>query len=248
MQPTGILLIHGLMGSPREYDALESILQAEGYQTQTVTLPGHGLNPTKSFHAVTADEILEHCLTEYHLFAEHCQEVIIVGHSLGGICTLLTAAEQPPKLAGIITFSAPYEHAYLINRMFDFLSVPLNVLIPGMLYLRECQTGFERPQYTPLLYPRLLEQTKVMFRYLQERLPEIQVPVCLGHSRYDLSSPYLEMEKIATALKNADHVIQHTFEECGHQIFPHSREQEKATKVVLTFLNNVCQSYSIQGR
>jgi esterase/lipase len=241
MTQTGVLLIHGLMGSPREYIPLETVLQVEGYQTRTVTLPGHGFNPTKPFGETSADEILLHCLREYNRFAEEHDEVIIVGHSLGGICTLLTAASQPEKLAGVVALATPFEHAYWVNRTLDLAKVPLKVLLPAIRFAPECNTGFERPEYHPLMLPRLIGESKVLFSYLQERLQHITVPVCLAHSIYDLSIPYNEMNKLAGALVSAPKVFTHTLDRSGHQIFPISQDREKATMLILDFLHEQAQ-------
>lgn len=240
MKQTGILLIHGLMGSPREYLPLEAVLQAEGYHTRSVTLPGHGFGPSKEFAQVRTDDILEHCLKEYNDFAEDHDDVVLIGHSLGGLCTLLTAAENPHKLSAVMTFSTPYEHAYIVNNAMGWLSVPLKILLPGIGYAPACRTGFERPVTSPFIFPKLLDESRIMFRYLQERIEHIRVPVCLAHSIYDLSIPYGEMDKLATMLTNAPRVNTITLENSGHQIFPYSKDKDLAIESVLHFLNDEC--------
>lgn len=240
MHQTGVLLIHGLMGSPKEYTPLEGVLRASGYHTKTVTLPGHGVEPETPFHQVAAPQLVDHCLNEYDAFSQDVDEVVVLGHSLGGICTMITASHQPDKLKGIVVVSAPYEHAYWVNRTHGLLKVPFKTLVNGLKYAPECRTGFERPHFKPWMFPRMLRESRTMLGTLQERLPLIQVPVHLAHSRYDLSIPYTEMFKLNDALVNAPQVTTLTLENSGHQIFPRSRDKEKTTLSILEFVDAVC--------
>jgi pimeloyl-ACP methyl ester carboxylesterase len=86
----------------------------------------------------------------------------------------------------------------------------------------------------------MLRESRTMLGTLQKRLPLIQVPVHLAHSRYDLSIPYQEMSKLNEALVNAPQVTTLTLENSGHQIFPRSRDKEKTTLSILEFVDAVC--------
>ncbi|MBY0405264.1 MAG: alpha/beta fold hydrolase [Cyanobacteria bacterium] len=236
-QQTGIFLIHGLMGSPREYAPLETILHLEGYQTQTVTLPGHGYAPEKPFHQVSANEILAHCLSEYTAFAEKHDDVIMIGHSLGGLCSLLTSAENPPKLSGVVALSTPFEHAYWVNQTKGLFNIPFKDFLSSLPYIKDSLTGFERPHLPVWKFPQMVKQGEIIFQAIQERISKIDVPVLLAHSIYDLSVPYSEMNKLVQALQNAPIIEHHTLDNSGHQIFPVSQDREKVIQLILQFLN-----------
>ncbi len=237
-KPIGIFLIHGLMGSPREYGYFEDLLIKSGYQTRAISLPGHGDLRHRPLHQFSASEMIEHCLEEYTAFAQECDHIIIIGHSLGGICTLLTASHQPEKLCGIVSLATPFEHAYSLNKTMDLFKVPPDILLRGMSYIPDQHTGFERPHFHPWMFQRLVEEGNTMLGALSERIEHIQVPVLLGHSIYDLTIPYAEMEKIEKKLSNAPKVLTHTFDRCGHQIFPSSGETENATERIISFLED----------
>ncbi len=237
-KPIGIFLIHGLMGSPREYEYFERLLIEAGYHTRAISLPGHGDLRSRPLHEFSAEMMIHHCLEEYEAFSKECDHVVIIGHSLGGICTLLTASHQPQKLCGIVSLAAPFEHAYSLNKTMDLFKVPPDILFRGMSYVPDQHTGFERPEFHPWMFPRLMEEGNLMLETLSSQIEAIQVPVLLGHSIYDLTIPYAEMEKIEKSLKNAPKIITHTFDRCGHQIFPSSGETENATKAIISFLEN----------
>lgn len=248
MRKQGVLLIHGLTGSPREFVPVDTALQAAGYQTRLVALPGHGDNPSRRFHETSAIEVLDHCASEYESFSRNVDEVFIVGHSLGGICTLLTAAVQPPKLQGVVAFSAPYEHAFMYNYMHGFARMPLTELVQGISYAPRYRIKCRRPSVPPWALPKLVGQSRVMFDLMKEHVPRIEVPVSLAHSVYDLTIPYQEMHKLAERIGCPERVKTHTLRNSGHRIFPLSRDTEEAIRVVFNFIEKDCQHMANAAR
>ena len=240
MTRKGVLLIHGLTGSPHELLPIEQSLLAAGYATHRTSLPGHGDSPTVGFHETSAIEILDHCASEYEAFAKDLDEVFIIGHSLGGICTLLTASVQPPKLKGIITFAAPFENAFFFNYPHGLVRMPVHHLVQGLNYAPRHKIKCRRPAVPPWHLPRLLAQTKIMFNLMREQVQNIEVPVCLAHSLYDLTIPYTEMEKLAKRIGKPDLVSINTLRNSGHRIFPMSPDVDEAMKLIFQFLDEDC--------
>ncbi len=232
----GILLIHGILGSPREMEPVQACLKAAGHQSRIVTLPGHGTNPEKMLRELSSQDMIEHCLEEYQRFSKTVDEVFVVGHSLGGICTLLTASYQPEKLKGVVVFSTPYEYTYLYTHPHLYLKAPIPEIVSGLRYAPESYTGFEVPKLSPIVIPKLVKEAFYILGHLRERLPLVTSPVCLAHSRYDLSIPYTEMDKLAQNLKNAPLIQTCTFDQSGHQIFPVSQDMHQACQLVLDFI------------
>ncbi|WP_303674951.1 alpha/beta hydrolase [Vampirovibrio chlorellavorus] len=238
----GVLLIHGLTGSPLEMQPIESCLRQGGYYTRLITLPGHGERPEKRFFETSALEILDHCAAEYERFASLVDEVYIVGHSLGGICTLLTAAVRPPKLGGIVVFSAPYEHAYFYNHLRGLTQMSFPQLVRSIYLAPRDRIVFNRPDVTLWNVPKLLQQTQIMFSLMKEQVGHIQVPVSLAHSIYDLTIPYREMEKLAEVIGRSAPVKTTVLERSGHRIFPVSQDMDTAIQVIHDFLEADCQA------
>lgn len=243
----GILLIHGLTGSPLEMMPVHEQLEQGGYQTRLVTLPGHGERPAKRFFETSALEILDHCAAEYEAFSQDVDEVYIVGHSLGAICTLLTAAIRPPKLKGVVVFSAPYEHAYFYNYVHGLARMPIPHLIRGLYFAPRDKIRFSRPDCKPWNVPKLLQQSRVIFSLMKEQVHNIEVPVSLAHSLYDLTIPYPEMEKLARIIGKSAPVKMTSLNRSGHRIFPVSQDMDDAVKVIFDFLERDCDAMAALG-
>lgn len=79
---TLVLLIHGITGSPHQFDALARHLYAEGISVQSLLLPGHG-STAKAFAQSgrlewerSVNRAVRHALLRY-------KNVVLVGHSMG---------------------------------------------------------------------------------------------------------------------------------------------------------------------
>ena len=86
--------------------------------------------------------------------------------------------------------------------------------------------------------PLQYETTRV-FSEVDSKLPDINVPVWLAHSHYDLAAHYSQMELIAKRINKPDSVNTHTLNQCGHQVFQTRRNYAEPDKLALHFLNQM---------
>lgn len=241
----GILLVHGLAGSPQEFSPLAQVLSAVGYQARVVTLPGHGKAPQRRLQDTSAEELLAHVLAEAQVFSGEVDQLYLVGHSLGGICALLTSAMAVPRLQGTVAFAAPYEHAYFYNYWQGLGQLPLAHLVRALWYAPQGKIRVARPRCTPWDVPKLLQQSQMLFTALRQQVPKIAVPVSLAHSPYDLVIPYAEMGKLASRI-TPGLVQTTTLRQCGHRIFPMSSACDQAHRLVLDFIQRDCRRMAQQ--
>ncbi|HRN85134.1 MAG TPA: alpha/beta fold hydrolase [Hyphomicrobium sp.] len=100
----GVLLIHGLCGSPSEIRFVANGLVREGYRVVTPTLAGHGgseadlLATTWRDWYASAEQGLEE-------LAATCDTVIVGGLSTGAVLSLMLAARHPDKVQGVALYS-----------------------------------------------------------------------------------------------------------------------------------------------
>jgi len=240
-QQTGILMIHGFLGHPAEYQPLEDAFQQQGYQTHCLSLPGHGALQDASLSAIDIHDLLNHCQQGYDHFAKDLDQVFVVGHSLGGLCSLLLATSCPSKLCGVSALSSPLTVAHSILNPLGFLAYSPRTLMRSLRYWPEQITGLPKPRISKRRLwtdiRALRRQAYYLLKELPKELHHIQVPVLLGHSRYDLMVPYSEMSNIREALSPNIPVETLILESCGHQIFPRSGEVYNVTQRLLAFLD-----------
>lgn len=100
---TGVLLIHGLTGSPTEMRWIGDSLHARGLTVSGPLLPGHGTTPEELNRCRWTDWSghVEQALSNLQA---RCSTVFVAGLSLGSLLTLHLAL-QHPDLPGIIAYS-----------------------------------------------------------------------------------------------------------------------------------------------
>ena len=103
----GVLLIHGLGGTPVEVRFVAQALSRQGYTVMCPLLKGHGgsdllLNTTSWRDWKASAE------RAYQLLKERCDTVIVAGQSAGAMLAIHVAAEHQDEIAGTVFFSPTF--------------------------------------------------------------------------------------------------------------------------------------------
>ena len=101
---TGVLLIHGFSGIPAEMYLLGKSLQDAGFTVLAPRLTGHGGN-AKMLEGTTAENWMDAVRDGYAILKGAVKRIYVVGHSMGGILSLILASEE--EVAGVVTIAAP---------------------------------------------------------------------------------------------------------------------------------------------
>ncbi len=91
--PGAVLFVHGFIGTPNNYNDLPDRIAEQGWRVRVMLVPGHGTTP-HLFEETTADDMLEGVLDEVRALRGAYEQVVVVGHSMGGALASLAAAEQ----------------------------------------------------------------------------------------------------------------------------------------------------------
>ncbi len=100
----GVLLIHGFTGTPSEMRLLGEYLRDKGYTVKGILLKGHGTVPEDMKKSNYRDWI-HGAVQGYQALKQECDEVFVVGFSMGGLLALYLARNYDIK--GAATLSAP---------------------------------------------------------------------------------------------------------------------------------------------
>ncbi len=99
--PVGVLLCHGFTGSPASMRPWGEHLATAGYSVKIPRLPGHGttwqemqLTTWEDWYAEVERALLK--------LAERCEQVFVMGLSMGGTLTLRLAERHPDLVQGIV--------------------------------------------------------------------------------------------------------------------------------------------------
>lgn len=99
-----IVFVHGAFGGGWDYRELEQILETKGHRVERVTLTGQG----ERVHLLNADINLDtHIMDVVNTFKyDELEEVILVGHSYGGMVITGVAHRIPEKIKHLVYMDA----------------------------------------------------------------------------------------------------------------------------------------------
>lgn len=205
---TGLLLVHGLTGTPAEMRPLGRTLAGSGYAVLGVQLAGH---------CAGSDDLLATRWTDWAASVEHgarrlaagVDRVLVIGLSMGAVLALELAArrEWADVLAGVVALSTTFRHdgwAMPVYTRLAFLMRPLRALGIGRR-----RVFMERPPYgikDESLRARVVAQMhggdsavaglpgnpwwsvaemQALAAHVQRRLPAVQAPCLVLHAAHD---------------------------------------------------------------
>lgn len=100
----GVLLIHGLCGSPAEMRFVANGLAREGYLVRSAELAGHG-GTEEDLKASTWQDWVKSAEAALDAISKECETVIVGGLSTGAVLSLYLAAQHPEKVQAVALYS-----------------------------------------------------------------------------------------------------------------------------------------------
>jgi carboxylesterase len=232
---TGILLIHGFTGTPKEMRWMGEYLNRElGFTCLGVRLSGHATRPKDMVRSRWTDWTAS-VEDGYNLLRGAADEIYFVGLSMGGALSLLMSTRLDVK--GIVTISAPYQ----LTAQYPAWQIKLYSYFRTYLPKSKGEPGagwFDMEAYKghisyPLNPIRSAAELKLLLDKMQTALPKITAPALLIHSKDDAYVLPENMEKIYAGLVNTSdktkllvtgsgHVV--TRDAARHQVFEAARD------------------------
>ncbi|MFP4167685.1 MAG: alpha/beta hydrolase [Desulfonatronovibrionaceae bacterium] len=123
---TGVVLIHGFGGTPKDLEGIKQELEKRGAEVRAPLLPGHGTNVfdlqrTRFWDWYAAVE------KEYQRLSKEFKQVYAVGFSMGGTLALRLAELHSP--AGITCIASPvYLYSFFPPQATDWGAVTIPLL------------------------------------------------------------------------------------------------------------------------
>jgi len=101
----GVVVVHGFTANPTGTRPLGLRLAAEGYSVEVPRLPGHGTS-ARDLASTRYSDWRMTVVNAVTALARGCDQVVLVGHSMGGSIALDVAGAGEHPLAGIVTINS----------------------------------------------------------------------------------------------------------------------------------------------
>jgi carboxylesterase len=234
---TGCLLIHGFTGTPFEMRELGQYLAKKGYSVLAPRLFAHATSQEDMQRARWRDWVAS-VEDGYDLLRGACDRIIPIGLSMGGLLTILTAAEC--EVAGAVMMSAPYTPP-------DPRMRPLHAVAPLLtLFWRFNPKGpgdwhDSQAQGSHLEYPQIsvrgAAEVYEMLLEARRALPLIRCPVLIVQSRQDASVRWQDAELIWQRVGSGDKQML-CLDNSGH-VVTRDAERKRVFEATAAFVGRV---------
>ena len=184
---TAVLMIHGILGTPRHFDMLLQEIP-ESWSVYNILLPGHGGSASDFGHS-SMQQWREAAQITFDELCGRYRRILLVGHSMGTLFSLSMAISRPEKVGGLFLLAVPLRVFMKPVMAANALRVTFGMMReddPRQTASRDCcgvQTTWKLWQYIPWI-PRFLELF-VEMAATEKRLPLLGVPAIALQSEQD---------------------------------------------------------------
>ena len=238
---TGILLIHGFTGAPKEMRWMGEYLNQQGLTCLGIRLNGHATDPEDMRRSRWTDWTAS-VEDGYHLLGGMTDRVFLVGLSMGGVLSLLMSTRLAQRVAGVVAMSTPYQlpndYPFWALRLYDMFVrySPKSKETPGASWFdKAAYAGHVSYPQNPM---RSVLELKLLLNEMQAALPEVRKPVLLIHSKDDPYVLPVNMERIYAGLVNASDKTKLYVTGSGH-VVTRDAARSQVFKAALEFINRI---------
>lgn len=218
----GVIIIHGLTGSPANMAPLSESLARSGFKVVTPLLPGHGTT-LEDLSSKNWQEWQEKVNRTFDDLKNEVDEIFCAGLSLGALLTLNLALDPSRQLKRIACIGTPLKLSPILEK----LALPLTHIPPIRELFKHSKKDWEegvadkigRELYQSSSYAKIPVRSIWELQRLQKEvlrhLPELKIPIILIHSRRDKAAGPFNVDLFCkTAMQIKPEVV--WLEKSGH--------------------------------
>ena len=123
-----ILLIHGILGTPRFFDFLIDLIPAD-WTVHNILLDGHG-NDVQAFSHTSMENWMRQVVQEITLLSNQHKRVFICGHSMGTLLAIKAAHMLPDRVQALLLLAVPLRISVNMRASLRSIAVAFNLAAP----------------------------------------------------------------------------------------------------------------------
>jgi len=228
----GIMLIHGFASTTYEMLPLAHFLESKGYRVVLDNLPGHGTT-IEDCNSTKYPEWISFVEQRFAELSGECDELYIVGFSMGGILGLHLASLFPIKklviAAPVMSFKNPFKVNVLVRLLNKIIIKQKKGSHQSGLKTIAHYSGYDH-------YPLVaLNQFRKMNDFVYKRLPLIKCPMLYIHSNSDRVSLSKNIDMILSRV-NSSQKETLIVEKAHHHLFYENPDHELILNTLYKFI------------
>lgn len=223
-QTTAILIFHGFTATTVEVRPMAKFLNEHGYTVSGPLLPGHGVSP-EELNRTRYTDWIEAAENSYLELKSKYEHVMVMGESMGGLCTLWLAS-QHQEIGRIMVFAPALNIPKLWQTRF---------LWPFAAYKHKTNVDLSSPWQGFNVIPlRAAAQLHKFQQVVRKKLPHIQQPTLVFQGKLDRTINPLSSPEVLEWISSDESELV-WLEESGHCILL-DKQFDFVKKVCLEFI------------
>ncbi len=263
---TGVLLVHGLTGTPNEMRLLGRSLHRAGFTVYGMQLAGHCGSMDDLVQSRWQDWVASVHAAALRLRRE-VDELIVMGLSMGAVLALELASDPQARIAGVGALSTMFRHdgwSIPLYTRLSFLLKPFRALGIGrhrvfmeqppygikdealrQRVVAQMQSGDSRAAGLPGNPWYSIIEMRDVSAHVQRRLERVTAPCLVIHSSDDDISSLANVRIIERKVRGpVDVMLLHD----SYHMITIDRERRAVMQRAVTFVENICRHHSARTR
>ena len=213
---TMIIFIHGILEGPNQFRKFTDVVHKEGFSYYAVLLDGHGKSG-KDFARSNKYKWIYDVEKVILKYKDNYENIILVGHSMGGLLSVLLSLKYKNKIKGLVLISAPFKIFVKPNMIISSIRVALGKIREEDILAIHIQNAFSVERCSPLTYLKWIPRYMDLFaliRLSRKELKNIEIPTLIVQCKKDEVVSNKSLEVFENELQNDYKVI--NLEKSGH--------------------------------
>ena len=220
---SAILLLHGITAYSGPYGMIAEPLAEKGFSVYGLDLRGHGLSDGNRGDSPSMERFIDDLCETLAFIKQHHTKIVIMGHSLGVLSSLIALNNCLEHIDGAVLLSAARKsrpQAYPKMSIGQKLKILLSSIIrpskPVIDYYREGMVGLDDPLFNFKYTFRFMK----LVNLVDFKFPEIEnLPVFLGIGDSDELFAVEDCQKLFDEIPTEDKMF-HVIKDGKHAVFP----------------------------
>lgn len=213
---TIVIFIHGILEGPNQFKSFADIVYNKGFSYSAILLNGHG-GSGKKFANSSKNRWINSVEEELLKYKDNYKNIILVGHSMGALLSILLSLKYKNKVKALILMSTPLK----VHIQFDMIIIAIKIALGRIKYedvLTKCAyNALSVERSSPTTYIKWIPRYNDLFiliNKVKKKLKNISIPALIIHTKNDELVSNKSLNLFYRKLNNDYKVI--TLEKSGH--------------------------------
>ena len=190
---TIVIFIHGILEGPNQFKEFAEILHKEGFSYSAILLHGHGKSG-KYFAKSSREKWMNSVDKEILKHKDNYENIILVGHSMGALLSLLFALKYKNKVKGIVLISTPLKVFVRFNMIISSIKVAFGRVREQDTLAKYAKKAFSVERGSIFTYISWIPRYVDLFTLIsltKKELKNIEVPTLIVQCKRDELVSYI---------------------------------------------------------